>query len=114
MKKRNIGLCILFSIITCGIYAIYWFVVLTNELKDLSGDSETASGGVAFLLSIITCNIYGWYWAYKRGENVDTARSKRSIPSSNSGILYLILVLIGFGIIAYALMQNEINKMIEA
>lgn len=114
MKKRNIGLCILFSIITCGIYAIYWFVVLTNELKDLSGDSETASGGVAFLLSIITCNIYGWYWAYKRGENVDTARSKRSIPSSNSEILYLILVLIGFGIIAYALMQNEINKMIEA
>ena len=31
MKKRSIGLAILFSIITFGIYGLYWFVCLTND-----------------------------------------------------------------------------------
>lgn len=29
IKQRNIGICILLSIVTCGIYGLYWFVVLT-------------------------------------------------------------------------------------
>ena len=31
IKQRNIALCIVFSIITFGIYALYWFVCLTND-----------------------------------------------------------------------------------
>ena len=31
--KRNIALCIIFSLLTCGIYALYWFVKLTDELN---------------------------------------------------------------------------------
>ena len=36
MKERNVGVSILLSIITCGIYAIYWFIVLTDEAKEAS------------------------------------------------------------------------------
>lgn len=111
--NRNIGLCILFSFITCGIYGIYWFIVLTDELKQLSGDNETASGGIAFLLTLVTCNIYGWYWAFKRGENIDTMKNAKGIPSSNSGILFIILQALGFAIINNCIMQNEINKAIQ-
>ena len=32
-KERNVALAIVFTIITCGIYGIYWFVVLTDEVK---------------------------------------------------------------------------------
>lgn len=31
MKKRNIALSIIFTLITCGIYGLYWFVCLTDE-----------------------------------------------------------------------------------
>ena len=31
IKERNIVLCILLSIITCGIYGIYWFCTLTDD-----------------------------------------------------------------------------------
>ena len=31
IKERNIVLCILLSIITCGIYEIYWFCTLTDD-----------------------------------------------------------------------------------
>lgn len=114
MQQKNIAVSIILSIVTCGIYAIYWFITLTNDVNTLSGDSEATSGGVAFLLSLITCNIYGLYWAYKQGERIDAAKKARNLEGGTNNILYLILCLFGLGIIAYALMQSEVNKMIEA
>ncbi len=113
MVKRNIGLCIVLSIITCGIYGIYWFIVLADETNAVSGHTQDGtSGGIAFLLTLVTCGIYGIYWAYKQGEKLNEAKAMRNMPTdSNSGILYLVLELLGLGIIAYALMQNELNKM---
>lgn len=107
--ERSIAKCIIFTVITCGIYGLYWFIKLTDETNELSGQ-EAASGGMALVLTIITCNIYGWYWAYKQGDKVEAMRQKRGDTPSNSGILYLILCFVGLGIIAYALMQDEINK----
>ena len=109
IQRRNIALAIIFTIITCGIYGIYWFVCLTNDCNTVSNDPNGTSGGVAFLLSIVTCGIYGLYWAYKCGEKLDNAKLQRGIPASNGGVLYLILYIFG-GIIAYALIQNELNK----
>ncbi len=114
MKERNIALCIVFSFITCGIYGLYWFfVTLTDDLKQAAGDEKTAGGVLALILTLVTCNIYGWYWSYKRGENIDTAKTQSGAVSNNSGILFIILQALGLGIIAYAIMQNEINNMIE-
>lgn len=62
IKQRNIALCIVFSIITFGIYALYWFVCLTNDANQESGQTDATSGGVALLLTIVTCNIYGWFY----------------------------------------------------
>lgn len=62
MKNRNIAVAIILSFITCGLYAIYWFICLTNDSNQMSDTDKTASGGVAFILSIITCGIYGLYW----------------------------------------------------
>lgn len=70
IKKRSIGLAILFSIITCGIYGIYWFICLTNDSNHINPEDKTASGGMAFLFTIITCGIYGIYWNYKLGKKV--------------------------------------------
>ena len=106
IQQRNIAVCIILSIVTCGIYGI-----LSNDTNTVSNAENATSGGVAFVLSLITCNIYGLYWAYKQGEKIDKAKTDRGIPSSNSGILYLILCLFGLGIVAEALMQNELNSL---
>ena len=113
MVKRNIALCIVLSLVTCGIYAIYWMIVLANDTNAASGHPQDGtSGGMVFLLSLVTCGIYGFYWAYKQGEKINEAKAMRNMPAdSNSGILYLILELFGLGIVAYALMQSELNKM---
>lgn len=108
-RQRNIGLAIVLSIITCGIYGIYWFIVLNNDVKDASKDETLASGGVAFLLTIITCGIYGFYWAYRMGKAIAMARKNAGLTETDNSVLYLVLQIIGLSIVNYALIQNEIN-----
>ncbi|MCI8956753.1 MAG: DUF4234 domain-containing protein [Eubacterium sp.] len=112
IQKRSIGMCIVLSIITCGIYGLYWFVVLTDDANRMVEDAQNeTSGGMALLFKIITCNIYGLYWMYKQGDKIDRIKNARGIPSSNTGILYLILSFFGLSIVSYALMQNELNNL---
>ena len=111
IEQRNIALCIILSIITCGIYGLYWIYKLTEDVNTLKGDPNATSGGIVILLGIITCGIYMWYWLYKQGDNLDQIKASRGLPAGNSGILYLILAIVGLGIISYALMQNGLNQL---
>mgnify|MGYP002710538082 FL=1 len=55
VKNRNIALCIILSLVTCGIYGLYWFVCLTDDTNTISGEPGT-SGVVALVLTIVTCD----------------------------------------------------------
>ena len=101
-----IGLAaIILTIITCGIYGIYWMCKINDEVNALSGEYNATSGGAVVLFSIITCGIYGVYWAYKMGQRCAGLGGEAS-----GGILYLILALFGFQIINLALFQDVINR----
>lgn len=108
IKNRNIVLAIILSIVTCGIYGIYWFITLTNDVNKIAGVEDT-SGGLACLFTIITCGIYGYYWAYKLGQKLDIAAQKAGKQPSNHSILFLILNICCLGIITYCIAQNEVN-----
>ena len=108
IKERNIVVCILLSLITCGIYGIYWFIVLTDDVAKANSDPEF-TGVKAFIFTLITCGIYGIYWAYKIGKELYEANQKRGINASDNSILYLILDIFGLGIVTYCLAQNELN-----
>lgn len=111
VKKRSVAVCILLTIITCGIYGIYWFICMVNDLNVASERIGDASGGTVFLLSLITCGIYGMYWLYKAGEKVSYIKMRNTgVPSSSNGILYLILGLVGLPIVSYCLIQSELNE----
>ena len=110
VQHRNIAVCIILSIITCGIYGLYWYYSLANDINWVSGHNDDTSGGMVLLLTILTCNIYGLYWMYRAGCKIDEARQARNYSSQNNGIVYLILSLFGFSIVSYALMQNELNN----
>ena len=112
MKKRNIAVCIILSIVTFGIYGLYWFVQITNDINRLANPEKKISGGIALLLMIVTCNIYGIYWAYKMGGLLDEALVARNEPAQNRAVVYLILELV-CALIGWILMQNTINSMIE-
>ena len=106
ITARNIAVAIILSLVTCGIYSIYWFVVLTNETNQLA-EPDGTSGGMAFLLTLVTCGIYGWYWAFKLGEKVDKIKGN---TNGSTNILFIILQIFGLGIVNYAIAQDAINK----
>lgn len=110
IKNRSIAVCIILSIITCGIYALYWIAVLNDDANAATNQQNATTGGMVVLFTIITCGIYGLYWQYKQGEKLDNLRAANGIPTGSLSILYLVLSIFGFSIISDALMQSEINK----
>jgi len=111
MKNRSLVLAIIFTILTCGIYGIYWMIQLNNSINALAGEHEATSGGMVFLFTLLTCGIYGIFWMYKMGERVDKIKG---VEGGNSHILFLILGILGLGIVNYCIMQDTINKRIGA
>ena len=117
MKQRNPALVIIFGIITCGIYVLYWYVVTTNEVqaKLKSPDGTVASGGMVLLLHIVTCGIYTFYWWYKMGQRAAQLGKEYGVGISDNSAVYLILCFVGIGlIINTVLLQSDLNKIAAA
>lgn len=103
LVKRSIASCIILSLVTCGIYTIFWWINIQNEFATKNNDN--ANGGMVVFLSIITCGIYSLIWFYQMGKNVERAGGR------NEGVLYLILTLLGLGLISLALIQSQENEL---
>ena len=113
IQKRNTALYVILSIITCGIFGLYWFCTLNNDTNKVSGHPEATGGVAALLLTIITCGIYSLFWMYNMGTRIDEVKMRRGMPCGNTGTLYLILALVGFGWVSEILLQSELNKLAE-
>ena len=110
IENRSVGIAVLLTIVTFGIYGIYWFIKLHEEVRIAANDQDGTSAGLAFVLTLVTCGIYGFYWNFKQGEKLDKAYRDRGLPTSNREIVYLLLSIFGLSIVSYALMQDSLNK----
>jgi hypothetical protein len=109
-EYRSLVLCIVLSIVTFGIYHLYWMYLLNNDINAVANDPEATSGGKVILFTIITLGIYGLYWYYNMGRKIDYIRRT---PYERSHILYLVLAIFRFGIVNDALMQDTLNHIAE-
>lgn len=111
VPSRSIGLYIVLSIVTCGLFMLYWLVCVVNDLNQAADTPNDTNGITVLLLTIVTCGIYGIYYMFKAGDKVSIIRRKTNQPDGgNNGILYLVLQLFGLELINLCLIQNEINK----
>lgn len=109
-QNRSVAVCIVLSIVTCGIYGLYWLYCIHQDVMDVCGYPMEVSGGMVIVLTIITCGIYGIYWSYKMGQFLDEARGT---PGGSQAVVYLLLSIFGLDIIAWALMQSELNRFVS-
>lgn len=109
MKQRNIVVCILLTLVTCGLYGIYWMVVLNDDVNTMAGKQGT-SGIMVLILTLVTCGIYSLYWMYQMGVAVEMIHDKHGEPHGSAPVVYLLLDLFCLDIVSYALIQNELNK----
>lgn len=111
VENRNIAVAVVLSIVTCGIYGIIWFISLVNDINTVCQDEKSSqSGGVVFLLSLVTCGIYSIIFFYQAGKRLEAAGKKYNLPISDNSVIYLVLALLGLGIVNYCLVQSDLNK----
>jgi ABC-type dipeptide/oligopeptide/nickel transport system permease component len=108
IEKRSVGMAILLSIITCGIYLIYWEYKVWDSLY--KANNLPSSAGVDVLLSIVTCGIYMFYMLYKAGKMESSAMALYGLPPKDDSVLYLILGIFALAIVSLAILQSNINN----
>lgn len=81
-------------------------------MNELSGTSKN-SPSLELLLTLVTCGIYGFFWYYKMGSQCSVLEEENGMRVNPIGVLCLVLAVFGLGIISIAILQNEINTIIE-
>jgi len=117
MTQREAWLVAVLSLVTCGIYGMYWHYSATEELKVVSGRTDI-SGLTDILLGFVTCGFWYWYAEYRNAQIVTETLNRRGVahPDRSGTVLLLnCLVLVGLptGLVARMILQDEYNKMAE-
>ena len=102
--NKNIVLCVVLSIVTCGIYGLYWMWTLNETARTVNPTEWQMGGGMVILLSIVTCGIFGLYWYYKMGK------AFMAVGAPDNSLLYLVLSIFGLSIVNWCIMQDSINR----
>lgn len=105
IKERNIVTAILLTIVTCGIYGIYWAIMLAKEAVSVKDPADSAILEIVLMLFV---PFLGFFLAEKKFAEGCAARG---IPHSDNSVIYLVLGLFGLGIVNFCMMQNDLNKL---
>ena len=108
INKRSIGVCILLSIITCGIYGIYWMYLLVKNTRSIQKNTDKCTGE---MLCLIFVPFYSLYWWYTRGEKVRQGFAEHNYNATGGGVAYLVLAIFGLSIVSMAIMQSDFNSL---
>jgi Domain of unknown function (DUF4234) len=114
--RHPVGVAVL-TLITLGIYGLYWWYQVNREMVDLGkarnaeglGDNPTTSllaffpGGLIIVPALMS--LYNGTQRMKRAQEVTTGAT----PTLNGWII-VILVVLGLSLVAYGYMQAELNK----
>ena len=100
IQKRNPVLVAVLSVITGGIYALYWFVKTKDEINSLGANIPTA-----WMLIIPVLNLY---WEYRYTEGYATYVKK----DGNAVLWFLLLFFVCP--VAMAAFQSELNKLADS
>ena len=108
IKERNIVACILLTLVTCGIYGIYWVIMLAREAVSVKDPADSAILEIVLMLFL---PFLGFFMAEKK---LAEGCAEKGIAHNDNSILYLILGIVGLGIVNYCMMQNDLNKLVNA
>jgi len=100
---------VVFSILSCGIYFVWWIYTFSTELKSFLNNNEINPGMETFLSLI--CFPYLVYWFYKAGKYVNSVRRKSGLNiDEDASLLPVILAVFGLAVVSAAVLQSTINE----
>lgn len=109
VKNRSVATVVILSIVTCGIYNIYWMWCAINEL-DSAGKKSNMDPIIQFILLFF----YVGYivFALNASENINSIREQKGLPPKDDKVLWIILSII-FPLAEIALVQSAMNEVAD-
>lgn len=104
VKPRNIAVAIILTIVTCGIYGIYWTICLTREAVAVKDVNDNA---LVEILLMLFLPFVGYMLVEKKFSE---GLAAKGVQHHDNSILYLVLGLVGLGIVPMCLIQNDLNQ----
>lgn len=114
--KRSVTRVVVLSFLTFGIYYLYLIYAISKEVNELTNEYNN-NPTVDLVLSIFTLGLYTFYWFYKISRQIEGYEEILTMKKSSIALITVLLsvVLYSYGgpIISIAIIQNEINKVID-
>lgn len=109
MQQRSVATVIILSLVTCGIYALYWLYVTAQDLEN-EGQTGNISPTVQLVLAIFLGPVGYILFGMAADANLNSIRARRGLPVIDNKVVYILLGLF-VPIVLIGLVQNEINKL---
>jgi hypothetical protein len=107
----DIAVGLVLSVVTCGLYNIYWNYRQFQAMNALLGREEYDFLKWA-LLTLVTCGLYHIYYEYKMGSDLYAWMREQGLEvSPNLPLIGLAFSCFGLTVIADAVYQHELNKL---
>ena len=103
------AILLLLCLVTCGIYYYFFIYRTTKETLAYTGEQDM-DPALDILLIIVTCGLWMLYWDYKTAQRIARMQAMAGLPSRDNAILYLVLNLLGVGIINALIEQSHLNE----
>lgn len=97
--NRSFWVYLLLSIVTCGLYSIYFWYVYVEDINTVFyGDGEDSPNYIlVMLLTWVTCGIYGVYWRYKQANRMyREAYDRYGVMIEENGSSILLWTILGY------------------
>jgi Domain of unknown function (DUF4234) len=111
--KRDPVMILVYTLITCGIYGIWWWYTMMTEVKNAL-NRQDINPVMELVLSLVTCHIYMIYLCYKYPKLMLEMQQRAGMPPNDISTICVILPLFGVTIVSLILMQTELNKIWDA
>ena len=109
----NIPLYLVLTILTCGIYNLYWNYRQMEACNVLLGRREF-SFWIWLLFTILSCGIYHIFYQYKMGAAiVEIQHSMNRDLFDKLPLLSVLVTILGLSIVVDCIHQNELNKIYD-
>lgn len=121
IEKRDPGIVLVLALFTCGLYLIYWYRRMYEELEQLTGETPTGNDyWLDFVLYILSCSLFGIWVDYKISERLNVLQRQRGMTgATDSTTLSIVLDIAAYltgmftNYVTSAIQQDQLNKIVQ-
>ncbi len=115
IQERNSVVVLLLSIVTCGVYFVYWVYQTSTELKQATGDADV-NPTLDLVLSLVTCTLWSYYVLYRDADKLHRilVGVDPSHKDQSQTVLILCVAALFVGVtgpVAIYLVQEDFNRL---